>query len=84
MSSTRAHQLLTMLAPRLSPTVVSEVVEYMEADEPAVAVEWLCDALFEIDASLQPSEADALLDWCRWAGSTRYTAAELSDLVGGP
>lgn len=74
------RRLLAELAGRVGEDVVMGVLEELDAGEPTVAVEWLCDALFEDDVVLTSEEADVLIDCLAATGSTRYTGDELREL----
>lgn len=77
---TMLRRLLADLKGRVAPDVAAEVIEELDAGEPVVAVEWLCDALFEDAVPLTSEEVDTLAACAASLGSTRYTAEELREL----
>lgn len=75
------RRLLTLLKDRIDATITESVLEELDAGEPTVAVEWLCDALFEDEVSITASEAQLLISCLEMARSDRYKPEELRGLV---
>lgn len=74
-------RLLASLEARIDTAITESVLEELETGEPTVAVEWLCDALFEDEVSITASEADLLVSCLEMARSDRYEPEELRSLV---
>lgn len=55
------NAVLILVADRLPRATVEQVAEFVDASEFGVAVEWLADALADLDVAV-PAEAFALLD----------------------
>lgn len=77
------RRLLTSLEARIDAAITESVLEELDAGEPTVAVEWLCDALFEDDVSITASEAHLLASCLEMARSDRYELEDLRGLVHG-
>lgn len=75
------RRLLASLEARIDAAVTESVLEELDAGEPTIAVEWLCDPLFEDDVSITASEAQLLASCLEMAISDRYEPEEPRSLV---
>lgn len=78
--STRIHNVGQRFVGRLNHAVLQDALEYLDYGEATLAIDVLCDQLYEYDVGITPDEHDELVQLLRVCRSDRSGAA-LAELV---
>jgi hypothetical protein len=75
------RKLAAMLTQHVSVALVDDFVGFLDAGEPDVGLEFLCDALFDQEIPLSRAEVDLIRAEGLQMGVTRASVLRISELL---
>jgi hypothetical protein len=79
--SEQLQALAALLVAYVPEEILAEFEDYVNAGEPKVGIEALCDALYDAGVPLRPKDVVAIQAAGRQLGVTRRSFVRIGDLV---